>query len=233
MRRSRLLHPRCSGSPSPDAEDVAQLRQAVEAWYQRYHTLISNALPPHPWGTARLDAVSMIFDRLTGLDLGPPPSLIIKDNIKVADAPVRYPFLWNAPRQDEIQWSGFADNGNDLLALSRNLGEVFGVFGIFQPRKEGLVVNFLANNSANFDGLDRNEQLIHQIGPPKWPWLIDTNLAAQGEAIYQRPRDQGGCHRVPRHNDRQIPLHNRTDLGHADPERRHGHAPIRHSQPHG
>jgi hypothetical protein len=34
----------------------------------------------------------------------------------------------------------------------------------------------------------------NQIGPPKWPWLIDTNLAAQGEAIYQRPKDQGGCH---------------------------------------
>jgi hypothetical protein len=180
-------------SPSPDAEDVAQLKQVVEAWYLRYHTLISTALPPHPWGAARLDAVSMIFDRLTGLDLGPPPSLIIKENINVADAPVRYPFLWNAPRQDEIQWSGFADNGNDLLALSRNLGEVFGVFGIFQPTK-GLVVNFLNNNSANFDGLDRNEQLIHQIGPPKWPWLIDTNLAAQGEAIYQRPKEQGGCH---------------------------------------
>jgi mono/diheme cytochrome c family protein len=135
-----------------------------------------------------------LFDRLTGLDLGPPPTLLIGDNIVVADAPVRYPFLWNALVQGLTQWSGFAANGNDLLALSRHLGELFGVFGIFQPRKEGLVVNFLNNNSANFDGLDRNEQLVRQIGPPKWPWLIDANLAAQGEAIYQRPRDQGGCH---------------------------------------
>jgi mono/diheme cytochrome c family protein len=180
-------------SPSPDAEDVAALKQEVDAWYVRYHTLISTALPRHAWGPARLDAISMIFDRLTGLDLGPPPSLIIKDNIASADAPVRYPFLWNAPVQNLTQWSGFAANGNDLLALSRNLGEVFGVFGIFQPRKEGLVVNFLNNNSANFDGLDRNEQLVRQIGPPKWPWLIDANLAAQGKAIYQRPSDQGGC----------------------------------------
>jgi hypothetical protein len=179
---------------SPDAEDVAALKQEVDAWYLRYHALISRALPPHPWGVARLDAVSMIFDRLTGLDLGSPQSLLIEDNIMVADAPVRYPFLWNAPRQDETQWSGFAANGNDLLALSRNLGEVFGVFGVFQPKKEDWVVNFLNNNSANFDGLDRNEQLIHQIGPPKWPWLIDTNLAAQGQVIYQRPKDQGGCH---------------------------------------
>jgi hypothetical protein len=186
-------------SPSPDAEDVAALRQEIDAWYLRYHALVSRALPPRPWGPARLDAVSMIFDRLTGLDLGSPPSLLIADNIVVADAPVRYPFLWNAPRQDETQWSGFAANGNDLFALSRNLGEVFGVFGVFQPKKEALFVNFLNNNSANFDGLDRNEQLVRQIGPPKWPWLIDTNLAAQGKAIYERPTDQGGCsecHRI-------------------------------------
>ena len=48
------------------------------------------ALPAQPWGPARLDAVSMIFNRLTGLDLGPPSnSYIIKENIRVADAPVR------------------------------------------------------------------------------------------------------------------------------------------------
>lgn len=89
---------------------------------------------------------------------------------------------------------GFAANGNDLLALSRSLGEVFGMFGVFQPKKEGLVVNFLNNNSANFGGFDRNEQFVRQIGPPRWPWLIDTNLAAQGKEIYERPTAEGGCH---------------------------------------
>ena len=38
---------------------------------------------------SRSDAVGMIFNRLTGLDLGPPPSFLIADNIKKADAPVR------------------------------------------------------------------------------------------------------------------------------------------------
>ncbi|MGB8900889.1 MAG: hypothetical protein WCC90_17330, partial [Methylocella sp.] len=41
----------------------------------------------------------------------------------------RYPFLWNAARQDKTQWPGFAKNGIDLLGLARNLGEVYGVFG--------------------------------------------------------------------------------------------------------
>ena len=181
------------GAASPDADDVAALRHEVDAWFRRYHTLVSRALPTPPWGPARLDAVSMIFNRLAGLDLGPPPSLIISDNIKAADAPVRYPFLWNAPNQDKTQWPAFADNGNGILALSRNLGEVFGVFGVFEPRREGLIVNFLNNNSANFDGLVKPEELIKRIGPPKWPGLIDTNLAAQGKAIYERSTAEGGC----------------------------------------
>ena len=189
-------------SPSPDPEDVAALRQQVDAWYLRYHALISRALPPRPWGPARLDAVTMIFDRLTGLDLGPPPSLLIEENIAVADAPVRYPFLWNAPIQNRTQWSAFAANGNDLLALVRNLGEVYGVFGVFQPRKEGWFVHY--DNTANFAGLDSNEQLVRKIGSPKWPWLIDTNLAAQGKTIYERPQDQGGC--IECHGIEQVSL---------------------------
>jgi mono/diheme cytochrome c family protein len=176
-----------------DANDVTALRQDVNAWYQRFHTLITRALPTPGWGTARLDAVGMIFNRVAGLDLGPPPSYLIADNINKADAPVRYPFLWNAPVQDQTQWPGFADNGSDLLALSRNLGEVYGVFGIFEPTFDGLFPNFLNNNSANFDGLGRLESLIKQIGAPKWPWLVDSNLAAQGKAIYARPTADGGC----------------------------------------
>jgi len=183
-----VLH---SASPAPD--DVASLRSDVGAWFQRYHTLMMDALPTPPWGPARLDAVGMIFDRLTGLDLGPPPSYLIEENILKADAPVRYPFIWNAPVQDMTQWPTFAENGNDVLALARNLGEVFGVFGTFEPSSNGLVVHFLNDNSANFDGLGKLENLVKQIGPPKWPWLIDTNLAAQGKTIFERSTDQGGC----------------------------------------
>jgi len=180
-------------STTPDADDVSMLRRNVDLWYLRYHTIITRALPTPAWGPARLDAVGMIFNRLTGLDLGPPPSFLIADNIKKADAPVRYPFLWNAPVQDKTQWPGFADNGGSVLGLARNLGEVYGVFGVFEPRRDGLFINFLNNNSANFDGLIRLEDLIKLIGPPKWPWLIDTNLAAQGKVIFDRPMADGGC----------------------------------------
>lgn len=189
-----VLH---SSAPAP--EDIAALQERVNAWFVRYHTLITLALPKPPtqaWGPSRLDAVGMIFNRLTGLDIGQPPSFLIPDNIKMADAPVRYPFLWNAARQDRTQWAGFAENGNDLLGLARNLGEVYGVFAVFQPTTDPFFTNFLNNNSANWDGLGKLEDLIKLIGPPQWQWGIDPNLAARGEAIYNRQGSCAGCHGI-------------------------------------
>ncbi len=174
-----------------------QLKLAVELWHLRFSTLTSRALPEPAWGPGRLDAVTMIFNRVTGLDIGEPPSYLIAENIYPADAPTRYPFLWNAARQDKTQWPGFADNGNDLLGLARNLGEVYGVFAVLHPKKTNgfslLNRDYLGNNSANFEGLWRLEELIWKIGPPKWPWQIDQALADTGKEIFDRPSSNGGC----------------------------------------
>jgi mono/diheme cytochrome c family protein len=176
--------------------DVAALRQAVELWHLRYHTLMTRALPAEPWGPGRLDAVAMIFNRLTGLDLGKPPGYLIPENIQPAEAPVRYPFLWNAAVQDQTQWPGFADNGSPILGLARNLGEVYGVFATFHPRKDNwriLDVDYSSDNSANFEGLTKLEKLVRKLGPPRWPWPVDEAMAAAGKAIYERPATRGGC----------------------------------------
>jgi hypothetical protein len=181
----------------PNTAQVADLRQQVQAWYTPYHAIVSGGLPAKPWGPSRLDAVGMIFDRLTGLDIGPTPDHIIAANIQPADAPVRYPFLWNASRQDQTQWPGFAANGDGLLALARNTGEVFGVFAQFHPTpdmlKPVLKVNYKGDNSANPEGLLVLEDLITRIGPPVWPWTHDETLRQQGEVIFNLPAKQGGC----------------------------------------
>ncbi len=136
--------------PKPTKDAKAALKSALQLWFLRYDTLMKLALPTPPWGPARLDAVSMIFNRLSGLDLGPAPSFLIPGNIHQAAAPVRYPFLWNAAIQDHTQWPGFANNGDAILSLARNLGEVFGVFATFQPTKSWYGTDFLDNNSADF-----------------------------------------------------------------------------------
>lgn len=189
--------------PTPPPEKTAALKEALQAWFTPFHTLNERALPKDkPWGPVRLDAVSMIFNRLTGLDIGPPPSFMIVENIQPADAPVRYPFIWNAPIQDHTQWPGFADNGDNLLALARNLGEVYGVFGNFHPKKDAgrlLGFDYLDDNSANFQGLEALEDLVWKLGPPKWPWAVDQALVNAGKEIYDRKTAEGGCvdcHRI-------------------------------------
>ena len=169
---------------TPTPAERAQLLSDVQAWFGPYHTLITRALPAKPWGPGRLDAVAMIFNRVTGLDIGTPERLI-PENIHTADAPVRYPFLWNAPKQDKTQWPGFLDNGNDLLGLARNIGEVNGVFSQFRPVKKIGWPGIDYKNSINIDGLLSLEQQLKNLGPPKWPFAaIDPNLAARGATVF-------------------------------------------------
>jgi len=183
----------------PAADASRQLRQQVADWYLPLHTILDAGLPETPWGPSRLDAVGMIFNRLSGLDIGPAPNHIIAANIHRADAPVRYPFLWNASRQDQTQWPGFADNGDDLLSLARNTGEVFGVFAQFHPYKDArrpvLKVNYKDEdtNSSNTKGLLALEGLITRIGPPRWQWAHDETLRQSGQDIFNLPAAQGGC----------------------------------------
>lgn len=182
---------------APRPVEQAGLRNVLQLWYKRYHVWMGG-LPERPWGPGRLDAVGMIFNRITGLDLGPAPDFLIPENVKEARAAVRYPFLWNAPKQDKTQWSGFLNNGSDDLALPRNLGQVYGTFGDFHPGQETrpwnvLHIDYLKHNSANFDALERIESLVKLIGPPKWPWSIDRELAARGKEVFEWPQEKGGC----------------------------------------
>ncbi|MGB8839785.1 MAG: di-heme-cytochrome C peroxidase [Aliidongia sp.] len=180
----------------------AKLKSDVKKWLEPYDALIQAALPSPAWGPSRLDAVGMIFDRLTGLDLGDPKhDYLIRENLKRADAPTRYPFLWNAAIQDQTQWPGFASNGTDILGLARNLGEVYGVFGTFHPKKNDIHLffgaNYIKNNSADFSGLGNLENLIKKLGPPKWPWTLDQTLVAAGKAVYEGEGGCFSCHAVP------------------------------------
>src|SRR5207244_3569794 len=86
------------------------------------------------FGPARVDAFGAIMNETTATFAQVP------GNDSPANAPVSYPFLWDTPQHDFVQWNGAAKN-NDILAakfiigtrhvgaLGRNTGEVVGVFG--------------------------------------------------------------------------------------------------------
>jgi len=183
------------------AADKAALRTQFTALAGPYHEVVSKALGGTPeWGLGLADAISMIFNRLGGLDIGPPAdNYLIPGNISPSNAPVRYPFLWNAAIQDKTQWAGFAPNGNRVFSLSRNLGEVYGVFADFHPAPDrGRVeqVDLLNPNSANFENLERLEQLIERIGPPQWIWASDSTWAGRGKGVYEQTCST--CHGINR-----------------------------------
>jgi RoxA-like, cytochrome c-like len=171
----------------------AALRQALSDWYYPHHKLVE-AFPSSPWGLGRIDAVGMIFNRVVGVDIGPPPSHVIEANIEPLKAPVRYPFLWNVAKQDKTQWAGFVDNSNDLSRLGRNIGQVLGVFAVFHPTQNANHdINYVAENSADLGGLLALEELMKRIAPPRWPWTLDTKLAEEGRLIFERKPVEGGC----------------------------------------
>ncbi|KGT76844.1 hypothetical protein MA20_26505 [Bradyrhizobium japonicum] len=180
---------------TPSAADVAALRQRVDAWHRRVHAFVTGTLPPVGWGPGRLDAIGIIFNRISGTDVGPPPDFLIPENMKIGDAPVRYPFLWNSPMQNQTDWAGFVLNGNRVFALARNTGQAL-AFANFEPkRSSGLFFDYDYANSINFDGLERLEKLVLKMGPPKWPreWPIDKKLADEGQKLYQKHCSEG-CH---------------------------------------
>lgn len=186
------------GPPTPD--QLTTLRADLTAWHAPYHTLLANAFTPatSPWGLGRADAIQMIFNRLTGLDIGTAPDHVIVENIFPAEAPVRYPFLWDAAQQDRTQWLGFMGNGNDRLGLLRNLGQVYGVFATFQPvRTAPGKVKYWQVNSADIDGLKKLEGVMKKLSKPRWPWAVDTTLSNDGRAIFYGEGGCSACHEKP------------------------------------
>jgi mono/diheme cytochrome c family protein len=174
--------------PAATPAAVAGLRQELAAWTAQYTSFMAASLPERPWGPGRLDAFGMIFNRVAGLDLGLP------GNLAKADAPVRYPFIWDAPRQDRTQWTGAAPNGTYLRAMARNTGEAFGVFGRFTP--EALPAHLVAyRNSVRLSGLQALEEKLVALRPPPWPaeaLPLNPVRVTRGAALFQTAC--AGCH---------------------------------------
>jgi hypothetical protein len=171
------------------ATRAKDLKTDFAAWVKQWGSFMDKSLPASPWGPGRLDAFGMIFNRVAGKDLG------IDANFQVADAPVSYPFLWNASLQDKTQWNGGVPNGLFINALGRNTGEVFGVFADFSPRKRLLPPPIdYTRHSVKFINLQQLEEKISVLKPPPWPFGVKQDLVDKGRVLYAR--ECGGCHDV-------------------------------------
>ena len=182
-------------SPANQAELRAQLGIVISARFGYNlrnfpgYGPVSNA-PAAPSRFARLDAVGAIvnevyYHAVKAADLTSPTVAT-----KLADAPVSYPCLWDTPQHDVVQWLGIAKNGGPLgiLTLSRNVGEVLGVFADFAIPEDPSPLNLGYSSSVKITEINSLEDLLKSLWSPLWPAdfpAIDQVAAAKGAQLYQ------------------------------------------------
>ncbi|NQZ06931.1 MAG: ribonuclease E [Algicola sp.] len=137
------------------------------------------------------------------------PLLTVRQQLKLRnsifnspDAPVSYPFLWDTPQHDYVQWNGIAANAS-VGPVGRNVGEVLGVFGTLDwkevegnsllantvggQKKDGRHISF--ESSVDVTNLRLIESQLKELHSPVWPETvlpkIDRKLAKKGEDIFK------------------------------------------------
>ena len=165
----------------------AQLRARLEAEASATHYYSTRSTAsPYPWGPARLDALTMIQNRMTANLTG------IPENTSTPIAPVKPPFLWNAPQGSWTQWAAIVQD-----PIARNLGETMGVYMDINLRASSPSEGLFASNAAIRE-LQRVENQLGRLAPPSWPedvfGKIDRDKARAGKALFVT--HCASCHNV-------------------------------------
>ncbi|MDQ6986702.1 MAG: di-heme-cytochrome C peroxidase [Mariprofundaceae bacterium] len=167
-----------------DFKGELEKAKAKVAKYNRINVSENNGHPV-AYGYARLDAFGRIYNRI--LDHLKPGASFNSPN-----APVSYPFLWDTPQYDFVQWNGIGNNNSGGAAgffgpLGRNTGEVLGVFATFELENKKLPVRKLSADKRN---LVRLESHLEGLKSPAWPEnilpKIDRKKAALGKQVFNQ-----------------------------------------------
>lgn len=157
-------------------QDTESLKMGVAARAAALQALVKRNDSAHRYGFARLDAFGAILNAVCDDALGLPAN-----NVK-SSAPVSYPQLWDTPHMDWVQW-----NSSSSSALTRNVGEVLGVFGHFTltpaPGKRNQF-----DSTVKLQSLRRLESLVARLKTPVWPedllGKLDEQRIARGRALF-------------------------------------------------
>ncbi len=191
---SRLLGP----AATPQA--VSQLKgRLIEEYKNRKasdevnHTTVE-------YGYGRLDAFGAILNKAL-------MATEAENNMNEPNAPTSYPYIWDTPQHDYVEWNGSQSNSN-VGALARNIGEVIGVFGELETESIRWlgIIDAGYPSSIQTKSLRKLEKVVGKLYSPLWPEQfpnINTTLAQQGRALYQQYCIS--CH---------------TDINRADPARK-------------
>ena len=191
---------------NPAPADLEKLRAQMKAKLEDLQTRLNQNAPKSPFGYGRVDAFGHIFTRVLAQKLGIPENAQ-PPYAPAIHAPVSYPFLWDTPQHDVVQWNGSAPNSRllQLGPLGRNVGEVLGVFGELEikPARRIPFLPFLNKppefvSSAQLTNLLRLEDVVRSLWSPVWPKnclpLADADTVARGKKVYET--HCAHCHRI-------------------------------------
>lgn len=182
---------RVLGPYATDAQRV-DLHGKLATFHKEFATFVADSTPASPWGPMRTDAFQMIFNRVGAIDLK------IPSNSVHPNAPVSFPYLWDASKQPKAQWNGAVPNGDRLTALARNAGEVLGVFGKAALKAPPSKDQYYYNSTVRAKNLIWMEELVRELRSPVWPdsiaGKVDIVKASAGESIYKDNCES--CHKV-------------------------------------
>ncbi|WP_437916722.1 di-heme-cytochrome C peroxidase [Sorangium sp. So ce302] len=164
---------------------ASNLRERLAANAAEVHAIRSRYLRTSSRvGPGRMDALNLVHNQVVANSLGYP------ENWMALNAPVKWPFLWNAPQSAWIGW-----RGTQQFPLSRNIGESMGLWVkanlTAKTPEEGLF-----DTTADMNGQIAMEGLLRRLAPPRWPeevlGKIDRVKAAAGKALFRQECAQ--CH---------------------------------------
>jgi mono/diheme cytochrome c family protein len=181
--------------PNATDQQKAELKQQLDATLAaaRRQVDVTNAghIYDNGAGFARTDALARIGNQVFAADTN------IDANYAIANAPVRFPQIWDASWFNWVQYnSSIAD------PLARNIGEALGVRAVvklFGPDAASF------ENSVNMRGLRTIEELLagprplQGLASPKWPPVfptLDQGKISAGAELYEQRCQQ--CHLPPR-----------------------------------
>lgn len=129
------------------------------------------------------------------------------------NAPVSYPFLWDIPHHDYVQWNGIVPNAG-LGPVGRNAGEVMGVFATLDWAetervnlwREALAVlhispkNATFRSSVNVHNLKSIETRLRSLSSPLWTDAVeqaglpklDAERVKRGDQLFEQHCES--CH---------------------------------------
>jgi hypothetical protein len=173
------------GASSAEAKEALRKRLQAEAAPVHYYRTRVLPTPTHA-GPSRIDAISQIVNRLTAVEPG------IPENIAMPMAPTKPPFVWNAPQGSWTQWRGVQQD-----PINRNLTETMGVYMSVDLRSKTRAEGLFDSN-ADILNLQRIENALQRLAPPKWPeevfGKIDGQKARAGEALFAK--NCASCHNM-------------------------------------